>query len=192
MYTNNLSLNHHDGSIILDLLIAIDELLIVDEMFENIQDHLINVKSEWLENNFSLILHTVFNQNISRLRDILKDLIPLIRFSEFSIGEFYDKVWPYKDILPSYLRLEISKFQNNLEYLPKSILPPRNSIITIDTIYDDPSFGPCFGKTDLDMRKQFNEDLNCSAKKRCYKHTITTTTQFAVEDYEVFQVKSHA
>ncbi|CAG8706163.1 9543_t:CDS:2, partial [Racocetra fulgida] len=38
-----------------------------------------------------------------------------------------------------------------------------------------------------DMRRQFNEKDNCSAKKRCYKHTIINATKFAVDDYEVFQ-----
>ncbi|CAI2171154.1 9559_t:CDS:2 [Funneliformis geosporum] len=313
-YTGNLPLDQHDGLTIIDLLIASDELLIVHDLLGHIQDHLINVKTEWLKENFSTVLHVVFEREackdlqnycmdkicwnpkiifdsvdflefeeyilvallkhdnlqieeielwdylikwgISQLRqqkeyliedlkvdldenspplndindlsnwdkrdlqdlgEILKDCIPLIRFSEFSIGEFYDKIWPLKDILPSELKQDISLFQKNLEIFPKSILSPRKPIISINSviikpkqaskipdwidqvqlnsqinsaIYDDPSFGPCFGKTDLDMRRQFNEE-NCSAKKRCYKHTITNTSKFAVDDYEVFQVLCH-
>ncbi|GBB89880.1 hypothetical protein RclHR1_01670031 [Rhizophagus clarus] len=441
-YTNNLPLDQHDGSTILDLLIASDELLI-NELLDHIQDHLINVKTEWLKKNFSTVLHVVFeretckglqiycmdkicwnpkiifdskeflkfedyilvallkqenlqieeielwdylikwgiaqlqqqkdyfneeqetynnnnnnnNHNISNdnninnnndniddnndtittadtipttvnnttintttsidllnwnkqdlqeLGNILKECIPLIRFSEFTSGEFYDKIWPLKDILPLELRQNITDFQKNPENF--SILPPRKPIISIDSnlikpqqaskipdwievqtnspynstrvryefkllvrgsrdgftpkvfhekcdhkgpnvvvlkirgsgqiiggynpigwrslqtqrwqytkdsflfsfgnrgsideaklsritpgfeaIYDDPSFGPCFGKTDLDMRKQFNEE-NCSAKLRCYKYAITNTSKFAVDDYEVFQVLCH-
>nr|CAG8450376.1 13651_t:CDS:2 [Entrophospora candida] len=61
-----------------------------------------------------------------------------------------------------------------------------------EAIYDDPNFGPCFGKTDLDMRKQFNEPNNCSAKKTCYKNNITNNGKFSVEDYEVYQVLAHS
>ncbi|CAJ0849047.1 5330_t:CDS:2, partial [Entrophospora sp. SA101] len=64
--------------------------------------------------------------------------------------------------------------------------------IRYEAIYDDPNFGPCFGKTDLDMRKQFNEPNNCSAKKTCYKNNITNNGKFSVEDYEVYQVLAHS
>jgi hypothetical protein len=422
-------LDQHDGSTILDLLIASDELLI-NELLVHIQDHLINVKTEWLKKNFSTVLHVVFEretckdlqnycmdkicwdpkiifdskeflnfedyilvallkqenlqieeielwdylikwgisqlqqqkeyfseekepnitfndnninnnndkndnnndtttttttdtantttnttttidllnwdeQDLQDLGNILKECIPLIRFSEFTSGEFYDRVWPLKDILPLELRQNIADFQKHPENF--SILPPRKPIISINSelikpqqaskipdwievtsspdnptrvryefklllrgsrdgftpkifhekcdhkgpnvvvlkirgsgqiiggynpigwrslmtkrwqytkdsflfsfgnrgnideaklsrvtpgneaIYDDPSFGPCFGKTDLDMRRQFNEE-NCSAKSRCYRHAITNTSKFAVDDYEVFQVLCH-
>ncbi|CAG8484759.1 4677_t:CDS:2 [Funneliformis caledonium] len=161
-------------------------------------------------------------RDLQDLGEILKDCIPLIRFSEFSRGEFYDKIWPLKDILPLELKQDISLFHKNLEILPKSLLSPRKPIISINSniikpqqaskipdwindqdhvqlnsrfntdraIYDDPSFGPCFGKTDLDMRRQFNEE-NCSAKQQCYKQSIADTSKFAVDDYEVFQVLRH-
>ncbi|PKK66011.1 hypothetical protein RhiirC2_785349 [Rhizophagus irregularis] len=433
-YTKNLPLDQHDGSTILDLLIASDELLI-NELLVQIQDHLINVKTEWLKKNFSTVLHVAFkretckdlqnycmdkicwdpkiifdskeflnfedyilvallnqenlqieeielwdylikwgivqlqqqkeyfkeeketyinntsddnninnndnndnndnnndttitvnnntttnitisidllnwnNQDLQDLGNILKECIPLIRFSEFTKGEFYDKIWPLKDILPLELEQTITDFQNDPENFENfSLLPPRKPIISIDSalikpqqaskipdwievqtnspnnstrvryefklllrgsrdgftpkvfhekcdykgpnvvvlkirgsgqiiggynpigwrslktkrwqytkdsflfsfgnrgnvdeaklsrvtpgneaIYDDPSFGPCFGKTDLDMRRQFNEE-NCSAKSRCYRHAITNTPKFAVDDYEVFQVLCH-
>ncbi|CAG8527197.1 4309_t:CDS:2 [Funneliformis mosseae] len=295
---------------------ASDELLIVHDLLGLIQDHLINVKTEWLKVNFSTVLHVVFEReackdlqdycmdkicwnpkiifddaqvlkfeeyvlvsllkhdnlqieeielwdylikwgiaqlgkqreyleededeppspplndindlskwderDLQDLGEILKDCIPLIRFSEFSRGEFYDKIWPLKDILPLELKQDISLFHKNLEILPKSLLSPRKPIISINSniikpqqaskipdwindqdhvqlnsrfntdraIYDDPSFGPCFGKTDLDMRRQFNEE-NCSAKQQCYKQSIADTSKFAVDDYEVFQVLRH-
>ncbi|CAG8781600.1 23671_t:CDS:1, partial [Racocetra persica] len=72
--------------------------------------------------------------------------------------------------------------RGNIDDAKLSKIQPGN-----EAIYDDPSFGPCFGKTDLDMRRQFNEKDNCSAKKRSYKHTIINSTEFVVDDYEVFQ-----
>lgn len=363
--TNNVRLNHCNGSIIFDILVAVDELLIENVFVSSIQEQLMHDKSEWLQNNFAIVLHTIFerdeckelflycmdkicwNPNIIfkspefldfessilihilkqnnlqieeidiwdnlirwgmaqsflldldiskwskddflNLQETLKDLIPLIRFSELSTDEYYDKIFPFRDILPLTLKNDLITFRES-KYLPDSMLPPRNPIISIDSniilpqqalkipewiiqvqkntfipssrllyqfklllrgsrdgftpqtfhekcdntgpnlvvlkihgdnqviggynpigwkslktnrwqyteksflfsfgnrgnlddaklskvqsgceaIYDDPSFGPCFGKTDLDMRRQFNEKDNCSAKKRCYKHS---------------------
>ncbi|CAG8561738.1 12189_t:CDS:2 [Cetraspora pellucida] len=315
------TLSHHDGSVILDILVAADELLIENDLLSYIQNHLIHDKSKWLQNHFALVLHTVFEQDACKelriycmdkicwdpnvvfkspefldfdssilihilkqdnlqieeteiwdhlirwgiaqsspsdpdmsrwskddflnLQEILKDLIPLIRFSEIS-HEYYDKIFPFRDILPLTLKNDLITFLDSKCH-PNSILLPRCPIISINSsiispqqalkipewidqvqknyyvpfsrlqsflfsfgnrgniddaklskiqpgneaIYDDPSFGPCFGKTDLDMRRQFNEKNNCSAKKRCYKHNIINYTKFSVDDYEVFQVFCH-
>ncbi|CAG8841346.1 14439_t:CDS:2, partial [Gigaspora margarita] len=212
--TNNVRLNHCNGSIIFDILVAVDELLIENVFVSSIQEQLMHDKSEWLQNNFAIVLHTIFE------RDACKELFlycmdkicwnPNIIFKS---PEFLD----FENILPLTLKNDLITFRES-KYLPDSMLPPRNPIISIDSniilpqqalkipewiiqvqkntfipsslqtgceaIYDDPSFGPCFGKTDLDMRRQFNEKDNCSAKKRCYKHSIINSTKFSVEDYE--------
>ncbi|CAB4382638.1 unnamed protein product [Rhizophagus irregularis] len=383
-YTKNLPLDQHDGSTILDLLIASDELLI-NELLVQIQDHLINVKTEWLKKNFSTVLHVAFKRETCKdLQNYCMDKIcwdPKIIFDSKEFLNFEDyilvallnqenlqieeiELWDYLikwgivqlqqqkeyfkeeketyinntsddnninnndnndnndnnndttitiykiwDILPLELEQTITDFQNDPENFENfSLLPPRKPIISIDSalikpqqaskipdwievqtnspnnstrvryefklllrgsrdgftpkvfhekcdykgpnvvvlkirgsgqiiggynpigwrslktkrwqytkdsflfsfgnrgnvdeaklsrvtpgneaIYDDPSFGPCFGKTDLDMRRQFNEE-NCSAKSRCYRHAITNTPKFAVDDYEVFQVLCH-
>ncbi|CAG8536891.1 4004_t:CDS:2 [Paraglomus brasilianum] len=59
-----------------------------------------------------------------------------------------------------------------------------------EAIYDDPEFGPCFGKTDLDMRIKFDEE-NCSAVCRSYNENIVDTSEkFAIDEYEVFRIVS--
>ncbi|CAG8544172.1 7442_t:CDS:2 [Dentiscutata erythropus] len=208
---------------VLDILIAADELLIENDLPSSIQEHLIRDKSEWLQNHFDLVLHTVFERDACKeLRSHCMDKICWDPNVVFKSPEFLD----FDNILPLTLKNDIITFRES-KHLPNSMLPPRNPIVYIDSniilpqqaikipewinqvqaqkkpvsvsslqpgneaIYDDPAFGPCFGKTDLDMRRHFNEKDNCSAKKRCYKHTIINSTKFAVEDYEVFQVFCH-
>ncbi|GBC38310.2 hypothetical protein GLOIN_2v1480795 [Rhizophagus irregularis DAOM 181602=DAOM 197198] len=59
IYTGELNLKKYSGENILELLIASDEL-ILEELFEHIQDYLINNQTSWIQENFVLVLHTVF------------------------------------------------------------------------------------------------------------------------------------
>ncbi|RIA86164.1 hypothetical protein C1645_829700 [Glomus cerebriforme] len=58
IYASELDLTKHTGENILKLLIASDELLI-EELFEHVQDYLIEKRSTWVQENFVLILHTI-------------------------------------------------------------------------------------------------------------------------------------
>jgi hypothetical protein len=73
--------------------------------------------SEWNENDFN------------ELKFILKDFIPLIRFQDISIEEFYNKIEPYKMVFPNTLWKTLS--QHYLVTTDKQqtlfILPSRNS-----------------------------------------------------------------
>ncbi|CAG8588719.1 11567_t:CDS:2 [Ambispora gerdemannii] len=409
LYNGRINLDEQDGIDILNLLVAADELLIAQDLLGHIQDHLITVKTTWLETNFGLVLHAIFRHSscfrlqdycllqmcwrpelvfaaddfleydedilsmvleqedlqmeekdvwenllrwgfsqirprqsfnigsigklkkdeIQNLYEILKNCIPLIRFTDFSNRDFSDHVWPFRDIVPDMIRFEIEKIHKNNHdtfffVSHSSLLLPRCPLIRIDStilhpaqaaylpewiefaqknspastltteipdptrvtyqfkllvrgtihgftprtfhercdnqgpsivvlrvrdtrqiiggynpigwrglrrnhwqytcdsflfsfgskcgsigdvasdvrlsrvlpgceaIYDDPKFGPCFGKTDLDMRIKFDEGENCSARKQCYKHNIfgdvNGSGKFSVDEYEVFQI----
>ncbi|CAG8658778.1 6130_t:CDS:2 [Ambispora leptoticha] len=328
-----------DGFDILDLLVAADELLIVQDLLGHIQEHLITVKTAWLETNFGVVLHAIFrHSSCVRLQDycllqicwrpelvftaddfveydedilrmvleqedlqmeekdiwvnllrwgfaqirpqqsfdlgcigtlkkdelkdfyeILKRCIPLIRFTDFSNEDFIRNVWPFRDIFPGPIKLEIEKIhKNNSDTFffasRSSLLLPRRPLIHIDStilhpaqaaylpewieltqknsptltlltteipdptrvskcgsvsevvsgaklsrvlpgceaIYDDPKFGPCFGKTDLDMRIKFDGEENCSVRKQCYRYhlfdSVNEINKFSVDEYEVFQI----
>ncbi|CAI2165566.1 19000_t:CDS:2 [Funneliformis geosporum] len=128
---------------ILGLLIASDELLL-EELFEYIQDYLIKGYNSWIQQNFVLVLNTTpglgnmncnranWNQeNYEALKKTLSQFIPLIRFVKISRAEFYDQVRPYKAIIPKNLYEEIKEFYYK-DTLPKSIIiTPRRPASTI-------------------------------------------------------------
>ncbi|KAG9300485.1 hypothetical protein G9A89_010111 [Geosiphon pyriformis] len=385
LYSGTVNLEEQDGYDILNLLVAADELLIVQELLGYIQDHLINEKATWIENNFGLVLDTIFrnetckqlqnycllqlcwrpeivfesedflgydedvillileqedlqmkekdiwentlrwglaqisdlnqpvrgltSDNFQDLCKTLRQCIPLIRFGDFSTSDIYERVFSFGDMLSNGIQpSQTYTSPCSLDHL--FILLPRRPIILIDStilhpaqaaflpnwidfikqitptltkdqkrvcyqfkllvrgtrdgftpatfhkycddqgpnvvicrikesgqiiggynpigwrglkssrwqytgesfvfsfgnagdlndakismllpgceaIYDDPGFGPCFGKTDLDMRIKFDEPNNCSSIRRCYTHSITDTKKFAVDEYEVFQI----
>ncbi len=78
-----------------------------------------NLKSK--DNN-----RTKWNEkNYEALKNTLGRFIPLIRFLEISSADFFDKVRPYKPIIPNYIYEEIMEFYMK-DTLPKiTILPPR-------------------------------------------------------------------
>ncbi|GBB92164.1 hypothetical protein RclHR1_19750002 [Rhizophagus clarus] len=70
------------------------------------------------------------NEDYEALSKTLDQYIPLIRFGDFSPTDYFDKVHPYKTIIPNSIYEEIEEFYNN-GTLPKTItLPPRNRIET--------------------------------------------------------------
>ncbi|CAI2174793.1 5945_t:CDS:1 [Funneliformis geosporum] len=67
-------------------------------------------------------------EDFEALKTTLSQFIPLIRFMEITRAEFYDKVRPYKDIIPKNIYEEIKEFYYK-NTLPKSItlLPLRRA-----------------------------------------------------------------
>ncbi|EXX67030.1 hypothetical protein GLOIN_2v1480795 [Rhizophagus irregularis DAOM 181602=DAOM 197198] len=59
IYTGELDLTNYQSEDILELLVASDELLL-EELFEHVQDNLIEKQTTWVQENFVLVLHTVF------------------------------------------------------------------------------------------------------------------------------------
>ncbi|GBB84557.1 hypothetical protein RclHR1_11120001 [Rhizophagus clarus] len=58
IYTGELDLTKQPGEDILGLLVSSDELLI-EELFNHVQDYLIEKQTSWVQKNFVLVLHTV-------------------------------------------------------------------------------------------------------------------------------------
>ncbi|PKK67103.1 hypothetical protein RhiirC2_867973 [Rhizophagus irregularis] len=65
------------------------------------------------------------NKDYEELKKTLNQFIPLIRFTEISRADFFDKVRPYRIIIPNHIYEEIEEFYYK-DALPKTtILPPR-------------------------------------------------------------------
>ncbi|RHZ44696.1 hypothetical protein Glove_712g15 [Diversispora epigaea] len=54
--------------------------------------------------------------------------------------------------------------------------------------FNGKDYGPCFGDKDLSMKGNFNQKENCSCQKDDYLDSITESTTFSVDEYEVFEV----
>ncbi len=89
MYTGELDLTKQLSEDILGLLVASDELLL-EELFNYIQGYLIEKRTNWIEQNFDLILNTITKlANCEKLQDNCLELIcanplPLITSNNFS------------------------------------------------------------------------------------------------------------
>jgi hypothetical protein len=200
-------LTEQPGENIFGLLVASDELLL-EELFNHVQNYLIEKQSIWIENNLALVLHIVFklssckklqdyciesifsdpqplntskefpsldkdilydllkrddlnieeiiawdylikwgieqtpglgikkrdrtkwnNKNYEALKKTLNEFIPLIRFTAISSADFFDKVRPYKVVIPCHIYEEVMEFYMKNTLSNKSIiLPPRVGI----------------------------------------------------------------
>ncbi|GBB98708.1 hypothetical protein RclHR1_00330035 [Rhizophagus clarus] len=172
IYTGEVDLSKLSGVEILGVLVASDELLL-EKLFNYVQDHLIAKQTVWVKQNYVLVLHTIFklsnydlqieetvawdylikwgieqtpglvsknndktkwnDNNYRALKRTISHFIPLIRFVEISPADFYDKVRPYKAVIPDYIYEEITEFYYK-NTLPKTtILPPRNAKVRIES-----------------------------------------------------------
>ena len=88
IYTGEVDLTEQSGENILGLLVSSDEFLL-EELFNQIQDHLIEKQSIWIEQNFVFVLHTVFKLSNCKkfqkycLKSICANPQPLITSKEF-------------------------------------------------------------------------------------------------------------
>ncbi|POG81698.1 hypothetical protein GLOIN_2v1470532 [Rhizophagus irregularis DAOM 181602=DAOM 197198] len=203
IYIGEINLTKQSGENILELLVAADELLF-EELFDHVQNYLIEKQAKWVHENFVFVLNTVLKfpsckklqdycldstceyplqffssknfpsinkeillglikrndlrieeviiwdylikwgieqtpglesnrakwneENYKALKKTLNQFIPLIRFVEISRADFFDKVRPYKAIIPKHIFEEIEEFYYK-DTLPKTtILPPRTGL----------------------------------------------------------------
>ncbi|CAG8555188.1 8665_t:CDS:2 [Diversispora eburnea] len=209
VYTGKIPLEQQDGTDLLNLLMAADELILHD-LFGYIQQHLITYKTQWMHENFSLVRRTVFqNDRLKRLQEYCVDRI-----------YFYRKVIPYKDILPHTLFEEVMKYHMIPDCpRPTSLMPSRrgdiesnllrtkhaalisswidhndfNVFYNITTVLCSQAIGACFGSGDLVMggtHSNFNVELGCSCKRQSYERPlmISNHDRFRVDEYEVLKV----
>ncbi|GBB98676.1 hypothetical protein RclHR1_00330003 [Rhizophagus clarus] len=217
IYTGELNLGKYSGENVLRLLITSDEL-ILEELFEHVQDYLIKKRTTWIQENFVLVLHTVSRltsckklhdyclesicedprpfftsknfplldkeilygllkrddmlidevvvweclikwgieqtpglgnidnairiqwnkSNYEALKKTLNQFIPLIRFVEISPSEYFDKVRPYKAIIPNHIYEEVEEFYFKGTLPKTTTLPPRVGKFRIDSIIIKP------------------------------------------------------
>ncbi|GBB98679.1 hypothetical protein RclHR1_00330006 [Rhizophagus clarus] len=203
IYIGELNLEEYLDRDILELLIASDELL-VEELFEHVQDYLIKKQTTWIQENLNLALQIAFkitrckklqdyclesicadpqpfitsenfpslekdilyillkqddlhtdeifiwdclikwgieqtpglgsmnsdrtkwnNENHEALKKTLDQFIPLIRFVDISPAEYFDKIRPYKTIIPNHIYEEIEEFYFKGTLPKTTTLPPR-------------------------------------------------------------------
>jgi hypothetical protein len=80
-----------------------------------------NDRTKWNDNNYKALKRT------------LSHFLPLIRFVEISHADFYDKVRPYKAVIPEHIYEEISEFYYK-NTLPKTTtFPPRKMKVRIES-----------------------------------------------------------
>ncbi|CAG8468482.1 9493_t:CDS:2 [Rhizophagus irregularis] len=124
---------------IIDLLIAADELGIF-ELVEHIQENIIYSKVSWIQNNFMQVYNLAFkNVGLEFIRKYCDELINLtqddyeelknrlhgilehIRFFTMSSDDFWNKIWPLKDLLPDNILNKLVNYN-----LPSRIPPPTD------------------------------------------------------------------
>ncbi|PKK69513.1 BTB-domain-containing protein [Rhizophagus irregularis] len=204
IYTGEIDLAKQSGENILGLLISSDELLL-EELFDYVQDYLIEKQTEWIHKNFVFVLNTVLkspsceklrdyclnsickhptqlfssnsfpsinreilccllksddlqieeiiiwdnlvkwgieqtpglesdraewnNENYKALKKTLNQFIPLIRFVEIFRADFFDKVRPYKAIIPNHIFEEIEEFYYKDTIPIFTISTPRTGLL---------------------------------------------------------------
>ncbi|GES81716.1 hypothetical protein GLOIN_2v1636731 [Rhizophagus clarus] len=73
-------------------------------------------------------------EDYEALKETLNKLIPLIRFSEISSDDFYDKVCPFEVVIPNHIYKEVLKFyMKGVLSEGVTALPPRAGVINIDS-----------------------------------------------------------
>src|SRR5437764_1219393 len=60
MYAGKIDLQNLDGSCSLGVLVASDELLL-DELYNFVENHLIKNQSNWIKENYVKVLHTIYS-----------------------------------------------------------------------------------------------------------------------------------
>jgi hypothetical protein len=114
-----------------------------------------NNRTKWNDNNYEALKNT------------LSRFIPLIRFVDISAADFFDKVRPYKAIIPHYLYEEVSEFYYK-NTLPKTTtLPSRGGGIQIRSNLIGPKLANIIsnwieGKSEknlLSLKKKYKFDL---------------------------------
>ncbi|CAG8615924.1 15577_t:CDS:2 [Dentiscutata heterogama] len=153
------------------------------------------------------------DSNILRHPDIASNVFEIIlKFSQMSRGNIYDKVWPLREILSPKLVDDIVKY--HLKDISESTLVGSGHLETgesflfsfgnRDLLEDakiskvmragyaitlkDERYGPCFGDKDLWMNGNFDQPNSCSSQRDDYESQITGNQKFFVSEYEVFKI----
>ncbi|CAG8441737.1 10088_t:CDS:2 [Funneliformis caledonium] len=84
-----------------------------------------NYLIEWgLARNENLLVENISQwtkEDFDQLGTTLKECIPLIGFSQINSSDFFDKVWPFRDILPKDTLEDVMRYHLKPTTSPKSI-----------------------------------------------------------------------
>ncbi|CAI2182829.1 11948_t:CDS:2 [Funneliformis geosporum] len=136
----------------------------------------INNISNWTTNDYN------------KMREILQELLPLIRWFQIPSALFHNNRQLYKMILPEALFDDIINFYNNPRIIPNSsnsgIIArclPKKSDSTNN------SYGPVFGNRDLAIKNNviISEGFNSYPEAKPF---VNSQQELFIEDYEVFKV----
>jgi hypothetical protein len=119
------------------------------------------------------------NKNYEALKNTLSRFIPLIRFVDIPAAYFFDKVRPYKAIIPPYTYEEISEFYYK-NVLPRSAtLPPRGGKIQIESKLIKPRFA-CMIASWIERKNErkllFNRNYKFDLLYRSSRNGLNTNT----------------
>ncbi|PKK74527.1 hypothetical protein RhiirC2_863780 [Rhizophagus irregularis] len=268
IYTGEVDITGQSRLIVFELLVASDELLL-EELFEHVRDYLIEKQAIWIQENFVLVLRTVFKlasykklqnycieticadpqpfftsknflslnkvslYNLLRRNDLqideidiwdclikwgigqtpgfgirnsdrtmwnkksyealkktLNHFIPLIRFVEISSNDYFDKVRPYKAIIPDRIYEEIEEF-----YFKDTRNMKINRVVNSSyAIYDHSGMnGINFGGGDLVLENDYltlsrSGNYENLRKNRFEFLDDSYKNQYGVEEIEAFSV----
>ncbi|CAG8808935.1 38683_t:CDS:2, partial [Gigaspora margarita] len=102
LYCGIVDLNSQKDEIILELLVAADELLI-QKLTDFIQEFLIENSCKFLQQKILGVNENTKNEDINVLNKTLPGLIELIRFYQMDHKEFMPEVWKYRHLLSERL-----------------------------------------------------------------------------------------
>ncbi|CAB4399551.1 unnamed protein product [Rhizophagus irregularis] len=131
IYTGEVDITGQSRLIVFELLVASDELLL-EELFEHVRDYLIEKQAIWIQENFVLVLRTVFKlASYKKLQNYCIETICADPQPFFTSKNFLslNKVRPYKAIIPDRIYEEIEEFYFKGTLPKKTTLPPRTGMI---------------------------------------------------------------
>ncbi|PKY53581.1 hypothetical protein RhiirA4_447662 [Rhizophagus irregularis] len=121
------------------------------------------------------------NENYKNLEKTLRQFIPLIRFTEISPIDFFDKVRPYKDIIPNHIYDEVEDFY----YKDTQNMKISRVIDSSKAILDYYDNGFNFGQGSLCMKYQ---NLYVNNRNGIYENNLNTDIVYTIEEIETFNV----
>ncbi|CAH1758304.1 2228_t:CDS:2 [Entrophospora sp. SA101] len=159
IYTGKINLDVKEApQDLLDLLIVAEELVLSD-LVDYIQDYIIHNEIEWLKLNLVRVLQTTLkhkswhklrayceeticedassdvnewsDEDVTNIKQSIKECLPHIRFFQISSANYYYKVRPYKRLLPTKLKEDLKMFhlvpgsESNIDKISK---PSYNNI----------------------------------------------------------------
>ncbi|PKY41543.1 BTB-domain-containing protein [Rhizophagus irregularis] len=120
------------------------------------------------------------------LKETISQFIPLIRFVGISPADFYDKVRPYKAVIPYYIYEEVTEFYYK-NALPKTtILPPRYEKTQIESKLIKPKLAEIIASW---IERKDGKNLSPLSPTKTYKFDLLYRSNRDGMSYKTFRLK---